>query len=297
MANDASIFGVMLVKGYFFVFIALIDEWVTMQGNYVELKKHQGIAYVCLNRPDKYNALSFDAFLEIDSTIKQLKRDRDLQAVILFGAGNNFCSGLDVKSVMKSPMQALRILFKGLPGNANLAQRISLGWRQLPVPVIAAIEGCCFGGGMQIALGADFRLVSNTAQFSIMEAKWGLLPDMAGLVTLREIMPKDQALLLSMTAAVLSAEDALKKGLVTQIVSNPMQSAKELALQLMQTSPDANAAIKFSINRSWTASVRRLLRRETFSQIKLLMGKNRVIAALRQGKKPDMPYEKRQARW
>ncbi|WP_299491884.1 crotonase/enoyl-CoA hydratase family protein [uncultured Shewanella sp.] len=268
-----------------------------MQGNYVEIKKQQGIAYVCLNRPDKYNALNFEAFLAIDRAIKQLKKDRDLRAVILFGAGKHFCSGLDVKSVMKSPMQALRILLKGLPGNANLAQRLSLGWRQLPVPVIAAIEGCCFGGGMQIALGADFRLVSNSAQFSIMEAKWGLLPDMAGLVTLREIMPKDQALLMTMTAQVLTAEEALEKGLVTKIVSNPMQTAEQLAQQLMQTSPDANAAIKFSINRSWTASVRRLLSRETVSQIKLLMGKNRVIAALRQGKKPDLPYEKRQSRW
>ncbi|MCL1123024.1 crotonase/enoyl-CoA hydratase family protein [Shewanella surugensis] len=268
-----------------------------MKGNYVQVKKQQGIAYVSFNRADKYNALDFNAFIAIDRVIKQLKKDRDLQVVILYGVGNNFCSGLDIKSVMKSPLQAVRILLKGLPGNANLAQRISLGWRQLPVPVIAAIEGCCFGGGMQIALGADFRVVSPTAQFSIMEAKWGLVPDMAGLVTLREIMPKDQALLLTMTAAVLTADEALKKGLVTEVVVDPMQRAETLAQMLMQTSPDANAAIKLSINLSWTASIRCLLRRETFSQIKLLMGRNRAIAALRQGKEPERPYEKRQSRW
>lgn len=268
-----------------------------MEGNYVQVKKEQGIAYVSFNRPDKFNALNFDAFVAIDRVIKQLKKDREIRVVILSGAGNHFCSGLDVKSVMKSPSQALRILLKCLPGNANLAQRVSLGWRQLPVPVIAAIEGCCFGGGMQIALGADVRIVSPNAQFSIMEAKWGLVPDMAGLVTLREIMPKDQALLLTMTAAVLTAEEALDKGLVTEVVADPMQRAERLAMALMQTSPDANAAIKLSINLSWTASIRRLLKRETLSQIKLLLGTNRAIAALRQGKKPDMPYKKRQSRW
>lgn len=227
----------------------------------------------CLIVLKKMNAINYLMFSELDRAIKQIKSNRGVRAVILSGAGGNFSSGLDVKSVMSAPMQAVKLLFKGLPGNANLAQRVSLGWQNLPVPVIAVLEGCCYGGGMQIALGADVRIASHDCKLSIMEAKWGLVPDMAGLVALRQIMPKDQAMLLSLTAKVLESNEALTLGLVTQVSETPMEAAQQLAQQLMQTSPDAAAAIKLSINRSWTASVRSLLCRESISQIRLLLGK------------------------
>jgi enoyl-CoA hydratase/carnithine racemase len=268
-----------------------------MEGGLVKLEKHQGIAYVTLSRPDKYNALNFDMFKAIDKAIKQLQQDKQLRLVILTGAGGNFSSGLDVKSLSKDPGKALNLLFKWLPGNANLAQRVSLGWQRLPVPVIAVIEGVCYGGGMQIVLGADIRIAADTAKLSIMEAKWGLVPDMAGLAGLRQLVSKDQALKLTYTAEVLNADVALSLGLVTEVAAEPMVRAKALAAQIMQTSPDACAAIKLSINRSWTTSLRSLLSRESLSQVRLLLGKNRLIAALRQTKDPQKPYRNRQSWW
>lgn len=268
-----------------------------MSGQSVQVKIDDGIAYVLLNRPEKMNAINYLMFSELDCAIKSIKSNRAVRAVILSGAGGHFSSGLDVKSVMSAPMQAVKLLFKGLPGNANLAQRVSLGWQTLPVPVIAVLEGCCYGGGMQIALGADVRIASHDSKLSIMEAKWGLVPDMAGLVALRQIMPKDQAMLLSLTAKVLESHEALALGLVTQVSETPMEAAEKLARQLMQTSPDAAAAIKLSINRSWTASIRSLLCRESISQIRLLLGKNSKIAAMRQLKDPQKPYRDRQSGW
>lgn len=263
----------------------------------VKVTISDGIAYVQLNRPEKMNAINYLMFSELDRTIKKIQKNRAIRVVILSGAGGNFSSGLDVKSVMSAPMQAVKLLFKWLPGNANLAQRVSLGWQRLPVPVIAVLDGCCFGGGMQIALGADIRIATNDCQLSIMEAKWGLVPDMAGLVSLRQIMPKDQAMLLSLTAKVLSGEQAFALGLVTQLSEQPMAAAEQLARELIKTSPDATAAIKLSINRSWTTSVRSLLSRESLSQIRLLLGKNRTIAAVRQLKDPEKPYQDRQSGW
>jgi len=268
-----------------------------MSDQCVQVTIDDGIAYVLLNRPEKMNAINYLMFSQLDSAIKSIKKNRRIRAVILSGAGGNFSAGLDVKSVMSAPMQAVKLLFKWLPGNANLAQRVSLGWQRLPVPVIAVLDGCCFGGGMQIALGADIRITNRDSQLSIMEAKWGLVPDMAGLVTLRQIMPKDQAMLLTLTAKVLGGEEALSLGLVTQLSEQPMLAAKELATQFCKTSPDAAAAIKLSINASWTASLRSLLSRESLSQIKLLLGKNRTIAAVRQLKDPDKPYHNRQSGW
>ncbi|WP_394204557.1 crotonase/enoyl-CoA hydratase family protein [Shewanella waksmanii] len=263
----------------------------------VTLEIQQGIAMVGLNRVDKYNALSFEMFTSIKKTIKKISQRRDVNAVVLFGHGDNFCSGLDVKSVMSSASQAVKLLFKWLPGNANLAQQVSIGWRRLPVPVICAIDGICYGGGMQIALGCDFRIASPNSRLSIMEAKWGLVPDMAGLVGLRELVGKDQAMLMTMTAEIYSGDEAKALGLVTLVDDKPLEAAQQLATKLIQTSPDANAAIKHSINRNWTTSIRRLLSRESRFQIGLLAGKNRVVAAKRQGKHPDKAYLSRQSWW
>ncbi|QYK13373.1 crotonase/enoyl-CoA hydratase family protein [Shewanella rhizosphaerae] len=268
-----------------------------MQHPHVTLTIVEGIAWVELSRPEKYNALNYALFDSIVKVQKVIAGRRDVRAVILSGSGGNFCSGLDVASVMKSPMQAFKLLFKWLPGNANLAQRVSIGWRRLPVPVICVLEGICYGGGTQIALGADMRIAAPDCRLSIMEAKWGLVPDMAGLVGLRELVGKDVAMQLTMTAEVIDAEQAMAYGLVTQVSEAPREAAEALALRLANTSPDANAAIKFSINKSWRAGERSLLARESLSQVRLLLGKNRVIAALRQTKDPERRYRPRQPWW
>lgn len=255
------------------------------------------IAYITLNRKEKLNAFNFAMFQEMAQVIRWLHKQHAIRVVVLAGAGGNFSSGLDVKSVTKSPWQVVKLLFKWLPGNANLAQRVSIGWQRLPMPVIAVIEGRCYGAGMQVVLGADVRIAAPDSELSIMEAKWGLVPDMAGLVGLRQVMTKDKAMLLSLSAEVIAAKEALSLGLVTQIADNPMAQAKTLAEQIKATSPDAAAAIKLSINRSWSASIRSLLARESWSQVRLLLGKNRIIAAIRQTKDPLKSYVNRQPWW
>ena len=177
-----------------------------MSDNLVSLQLEDGIALVTLNRPDKHNALNMAMFDAIDKVIKKIGKNRNIRVVIVSGAGESFCSGLDVKSVLSNPASAFRLLWKWLPGNANLAQRVSIGWRRLKVPVIMALHGKCWGGGMQIALGGDFRIASENCSLSVMEARWGLIPDMGGTPALLECVAGDQAMKLAMTAEVVDAQ-------------------------------------------------------------------------------------------
>jgi enoyl-CoA hydratase/carnithine racemase len=240
------------------------------------------IARVRLSRADKLNALDLEMFRAIASAQKRLARDRSLRAVVLSGEGTDFCSGLDVKSMMKKRSGLLTLLAKWLPWQANLAQRVSVGWRRMRVPVIAAIHGRCWGGGLQIALGADFRVVHPDASLSIMEGKWGLIPDMGGTLPLRELMQRDQALLLAMTAGEFSAARGRELGLVTEISESPQESALALARQLAERSPDALAAVKRLYRRSWSGGTGMALARETAYQWRILMGANQRVAVRRQ---------------
>jgi len=163
------------------------------------------IAHVRLNRADKLNALDLEMFRAIAAAQKQVAKNRSLRAVVLGAEGSDFCSGLDVKSLMANRQGSVTLLAKWLPWQANLAQKVSTGWRRLQLPVIAAINGRCWGGGLQIALGADFRIVHPDASLSIMEGKWGLIPDMGGTLALRDLMQRDQAMRLAMTAEEFSA--------------------------------------------------------------------------------------------
>lgn len=232
------------------------------------------IAHVKLNRADKLNALDMPMFLAIDKTMKILSKDREVRAVIVSGSGDDFCSGLDVKSIMKSPMSMIKLLFKALPGRANLAQRVSTSWQDIPAPVICAIHGRCWGGGLQIALGADFRFATPDASLSIMEGKWGLIPDMGGTIALRDLMPIDQAKKLAMTAEEFNGEQALALNLVTQVTKTPLADAQAFAESLLSKSPDALAANKKLYNKSWQGSKGWALFRESYYQIKILIGKN-----------------------
>ena len=265
-----------------------------MSYQFIEFELQQDVAYVTLSRQQKMNALNIGMFQELDRVYKQLKKDNTLRAVVIQGKGEHFCSGLDIKSVMKSPTSGLKLLWKWLPGNANLAQRVSLNWQRLSVPVICVIKGHCYGGGMQIALGCDFRIADVNSDFSIMESKWGLLPDMAGLVNLRDLMAKDLAMKLTMTSEVIDADTAFKYGLITQVTDGCEQATQTLLNQLIERSPDALAAVKHSYHRNWSASIRCLLRRETWFQIKLLLGKNQKRAVQRQtSEKPKQFFPRR----
>ena len=248
----------------------------------VKLEIDNGIALVTLNRADKRNALNMAMFKAIDRVSRQLKKNREIRAVIVQGAGEDFCSGLDIKSVLSQNSSAMTLLAKWLPGQANLAQRVCCNWRKIPVPVIMVIHGRCWGGGLQIALGADFRFATPDATLSIMEGKWGLIPDMGANLALRELVTKDIALRLAMTAEVVSAQQALDLGLITDVSDEPMKQAMQLATQISERSPDAVAAVKKLYHKTWFKPEWLMLARESYYQVRILMGKNQNRAVKKQ---------------
>ncbi len=248
------------------------------------------VAHVILSRPDKRNAIDMEMFKQLDGIGKALRRKDDVRVVIVRGEGEDFCSGLDVKSVMSNPKHAAKLLWKWWPGNPNLAQRVCTNWRKLTVPVIMAIHGRCWGGGLQIALGGDFRIVSPDASLSVMENKWGLIPDMGGSLALRELLSADKAMMYAMTAKEIPAQEALDNNLVTEIAEDPVAAAEQLAAKLKHRSPDSIAAIKKLYQKFPHSSDAGLLARESLYQIKVLMGKNQRIATIRETKDPSRPY-------
>ncbi|MBY5993713.1 crotonase/enoyl-CoA hydratase family protein [Ferrimonas balearica] len=241
-----------------------------------------GVAYVTLNRPEKRNALDTASFKGILAVQKKIAKDRGVRAVILSGAGEDFCSGLDVKSMLSQPRKAVELLAKWLPWQANKAQRVSTGWRDLPVPVFAVLHGRTWGGGLQVALGADFRLATPNSDLSVMEARWGLIPDMGGSLALRELMAADQALWLAMSAERVDAKQALKLGLLTEVCDDPLARAEAMVATLASRSPDTVAAVKGLFRRRALPGAGRLLASETWRQIRVMLGKNQRIAVARQ---------------
>lgn len=146
--------------------------------------------------------------------------------MILKGEGPSFCAGLDVKGVMRDRRRVLRVFFEMFSPVRNIFQRVNLVWRELPVPVVAVIHGNCFGAGLQLAAGADLRFATSDARLSIMEAKWGLVPDMGAMVTLRRLLKRDHLLDLMLTARVVEAAEAQRIGLVTEVHADPETAAR-----------------------------------------------------------------------
>ncbi|MCY7297033.1 crotonase/enoyl-CoA hydratase family protein [Alteromonas sp. a30] len=259
----------------------------------VLLNFENDIAIVSLNRPDKHNALNMDMFYQLDKISKQLRKNKKIRAVIVTGEGVDFCSGLDIKSILKKPSRGLKLLWKWLPGHSNLAQRVSTNWRKVPVPVFMCIHGRCWGGGLQIALGGDFRIATPESTLSVMEAKWGLIPDMGGTIGMREVMALDQGLELAMTAKVIDAQEALENKILSYISDDPKTKAKKIISEITQNSPDAIAKIKQVFHQAWHKNDAAILARESFWQWKMLLGRNQKIAVKRHSGKPDLPYKDR----
>lgn len=266
-------------------------------GNRVLINYEENIAHVVLNRPDKRNAMDEAMFVELDSAIKTLKKRKGLRAVIISGNGVDFCSGLDVKSVSKHWFTMVKFLWKWLPWQTNLVQRVVHGWRTLPVPVICAIHNRCYGGATQLALGCDFRVGTPDSEYSIMESRWGLIPDMAGSITLRHIMSLDKAMQITMSAEAISAEQAIEFGLLTEIAEDPIARAKEMAHAFSKRSPDAVAAIKKIYHKIWNQNTGNALARETLYQGLILTNQNRSIATLKELGKTERDYAPRSSFW
>jgi len=259
----------------------------------IEVETRDGIATVRLNRPDKRNAMSFDLLRDLLATAKRLQRDRSLRVVLLAGAGESFSAGIDLGE-LNNPRNrafAFRELLK--PGQ-SLFQKAFLAWQELPVPVIAVLHGHCFGAGMQLALAADIRISTPDCQLSIMEARWGLVPDMGITRTLRGLLPLDVAKELVFSARIFSGSEARAMGLVTHVSETPGDAAMALAREFIERSPDAVLAGKRVLN-AMVNSPPRALWLEKWWQLKLLLGRNSAIAR-KQGKSPDAKFEPRQYR-
>ena len=209
----------------------------------VEIKDH--IAHVRLTRGDKMNALDQAMFDGIIEAGEGLMDNDDVRVVVLSGEGKSFCAGLDVMSFAALAGQdpVARIMPR-THGNANDAQQVAMVWRKLKVPVIAALQGVAFGGGCQLALGADIRIAAPDTKLAVMEMKWGLIPDMGGMTLLPHLVRSDVLRRLTYTAAPVEADQALAWGLITEIAEDPLAAAMDLAEEIAGKSPSAVQAAK-----------------------------------------------------
>ena len=239
-----------------------------------------GIADVRLTRAAKHNALDFRMFEAISAAIDEVADNPAVRAVVLSGEGPSFCSGLDFPS-FAAEERPVDSMFERREGeDANLAQRVSVGWQALPVPVICAITGACIGGGAQIALGADLRTIAPDARVSIREAHWGLIPDMGITRTLPRLVRIDVAKDLVTTARMLDGAEAVRIGLATRLAEDPLAAAREMAAEIASRSPDAVRRGKFLIESTWNMDAAGSLALEEDLQRELLGSENQMRAVV-----------------
>lgn len=247
-----------------------------------------GVADVRLDRADKLNALDRAMFTALVETGAELAGDRGVRAVVLSGEGRAFCAGLDFTSFMAMGQRqdnaggggaAAGGLLDNAPDSpATLAQQAAYTWTSLPVPVIAAIHGVAFGGGLQIALGADIRIATPDARFSVMEIKWGLVPDMTGTQTLRHLVRLDVAKELTFTGRIVDGVEAQAIGLVTRLSDDPRAAALAMAEEIAAKSPDAIRAAKRLLGESVYSDLAQGLRSEARTQATLIGSANQIEA-------------------
>jgi enoyl-CoA hydratase/carnithine racemase len=234
------------------------------------------IADVRLTRADKMNAIDPAMFGEIGAAIDALANRKDVRCVVLSGDGKAFCAGLDMASMAAGG--------SGTNAERNdqgsiLPQHVALGWRNLPMPVIAAVHGVAFGGGFQIMSGADIRIAAPGTRFSIRESYWGLVPDMAGFVIWRGLVRDDVLRELVYTAREFDADEALHHGFITRIADDPHAAAMALAHDVAAKSPHAIRGAKRLCNMAHDADPRAMLLAETKEQMAVI-GKPNMMEAV-----------------
>jgi enoyl-CoA hydratase/carnithine racemase len=242
----------------------------------VEIDDH--VAVVTLTRGDKHNALDVAMFEQIIAAGERVAGQPGVRAVVLHGEGPSFCSGLDVVSIM-SAGNGVQGLVERVDGEVpNWFQRAAHVWLEVPVPVIAALHGTCFGGGLQIALAADVRIAAPDARLSVMEIKWGLIPDMSITRTLPRLARIDVAKELTFTGRVFDAVEGARLGVVTRVADDPLAAARELAADIAARSPDAVRAAKRLFDESWTGPATETLALEAELQLGLIGSPNQLAA-------------------
>jgi len=258
----------------------------------IDIQDH--IAHVRLNRPDKMNALDDAMFEAINDAGEQLKSNRDIRAVVLSGEGRAFCAGLDMGNFAnmasgkpndataksESATDNLGRLERRTHGLANRAQYTSWVWRELPVPVIAALHGVVFGGGCQISIGADMRFAAPGTKICIMEMRWGLVPDMGATPYLPHLLRDDVLRELTYTNRIIEAEEAQALGLVTRVITNPIEAALQTAAEIAARNPEAVRAAKRILNNAPFQSPQDILLAESREQDKLIGRPNQVEAVM-----------------
>lgn len=254
----------------------------------VSVSYEDHVARVTLTRGDKMNALDEEMVQAILKAGQEVAAS-DARAVVLSGEGKSFCAGLDVQSFAKmAGMDVESWLMERTHHDANYMQEVAMVWRRVPVPVIAALQGAVFGGGLQLALGADIRIAAPDVKMAVMEMKWGLVPDMGGMVLLPGLMRSDVLRLLTYTARPVGVEQAERWGLVTEITEDPQAVALDLARDIAGKSPSAIRAAKRLIGVAEAETQAEVLLAESREQIGLIgkADQMEVIAAQMQKRAP-----------
>ncbi|MBU4316926.1 MAG: crotonase/enoyl-CoA hydratase family protein [Proteobacteria bacterium] len=256
----------------------------------------EGVADVRMNRPEKMNAIDTAMFEALSRVGRELAGMKSIRAVVLSGEGRAFCAGLDFSSFQsmadaKSSRSAAENVMAdhSAENPANLAQQAGYVWHVMPVPVIAAIHGVAFGGGLQIALGADIRIIEPDARVSILEIKWGLVPDMSGTQMLRDLARLDVVKELTYTGRIIDGLEAVTLGLATRVSDAPYEDAMKLAHEIATKSPDAIRAGKKLLNASRRVTIEEGFRLEEDLQRSVIGTPNQVEAVLAnlENRKPD----------
>jgi enoyl-CoA hydratase/carnithine racemase len=253
----------------------------------VEIK--DGVADVRLVRIDKMNALDDAMFSALVETGERLKTEAGVRAVVLSGEGRAFCAGLDMGSFQamasgersrnRETSSAL-LTPQRTEGGSNRAQHACMVWREIPAPVIAAVHGVAFGGGFQLALGADLRFVAADVKLAVLEIKWGLIPDMAGIVLMRGLVRDDVARELTYTGRIFGGEEAVAMGLASRVCANPRAEALTLAAEIASKNPHAIRAGKRLLNLMGEGDQHAILLAESREQGALIGSPNQVEAVM-----------------
>jgi len=249
----------------------------------VQVTIEDGVADVRLVRVEKMNALDNAMFDALVAAGERLKTEPGLRAVVISGEGRAFCAGLDMGNfgAMASGERARGSssdLTARTHGIANRAQYVVWVWREIPVPVIAAVHGVAFGGGFQLMLGADMRFIAPDARLAVLEIKWGLVPDMAGTRLMRHLAREDVVRELTYTGRIFSGEEALKLGFATRVVADPRAEALATAREIAGKSPDAIRAAKRLLGEVSSLTDAEGLMRETVEQLALIGSPNQIEA-------------------
>jgi enoyl-CoA hydratase/carnithine racemase len=262
----------------------------------IQLTVEKGVADLRLNRPEKMNAVDEGIMTGLREAVASIAADKSVRVVVLSGNGKAFCSGLDFSNfgdMLSGELTAESVAdaYDDLsPAGANSAQQLGWAWQELPIPVIAALHGAAMGGGLNLALGADIRIVHPETKMGFVEISFGLLPDMSATQSLRRLAALDRIKELIFTGRKFSGSQAMEYGLATELSETPLEDALEMAATIARRNPDAVRKAKQLLNNSALVSVREGLLEESNYSRELMGTANQLEAVMSTFEKRDPKY-------